>query len=152
MSSMKSIKGKDFVFVILYGLGFSVLFGILLGFIDYFIQKTGFSFMYVLYFVFANYLGIKIRNQSDRPHVLYGVITFIGLMIAWVILNSFPIVYQFAVESGDRLSAFNPSYYFEVGKLLFNPLRFINQFSFDLLLWWLFFGVGTYIGVSKTQS
>jgi hypothetical protein len=129
-TSLKDIKLKDLVFVILYGVVISLLLGIALGFADNFIRSSiNFSLSLMMFFFSAQYIGIFLVFQA-------------------VIIYGLPLVYSIAQELGDITVVFNPSLYLQYFLLLITSI--FTNFSFNYILMLLIIAVGTYVGVSKT--
>ncbi|MBI9008722.1 MAG: hypothetical protein JEZ05_01715 [Tenericutes bacterium] len=148
-TSLKDIKLKDLVFVILYGVVISILLGIALGFLDNFIRSfTNFSFSILMFFFSAQYIGNTVRKQYIKPHIVYTVITGIFLVLQAVIIYGLPLVYTLAQALGDITIVFNLGMYLQYALLLITSI--FTSFDFNYILMLLIIAVGTYVGVSKT--
>ncbi|XMB71998.1 hypothetical protein RJI07_07805 [Mycoplasmatota bacterium WC30] len=148
-TNLRDIKIKDFIFVILYGGVISVLLGIVIGLIDFYItQLISFSFSMLLFFFSAQYIGGLVRKQYQFPHIVYTVITGIFLVIQAVIVYALPLIYSWAQEIGDISLIFNISMYIEFVIFFFKSL--VLSFNFNYILIILVISVGTYLGIKKT--
>jgi hypothetical protein len=146
---LKDIKLKDLVFVILYGVVISILLGIALGFIDYYIRTyINFSLAIMMFFFSAQYIGRTVRKQYERPHIVYTVITGIFLVFQAVIIYGLPFIYSIAQQYGDISIVFDVQMYLQYFFLLFTSI--FTDFSFNYVLLLLIIAVGTYVGTSKT--
>jgi len=151
MSNNRRFKWKDCFYVILYTTVLSVLFGIILAFVDYYLQTSiDFTFANLLYLVIAIYIGKTVRKVIENPHPVYSVIAGMGMVVSWVIIVSMPTLYGIGLALNNPLVIFNINYYLQSALTLFSPLTWIHHFSINLLLTLLIFVVGTYLGISRT--
>ena len=142
---------KDLFFVIFYTAVLSILFGIILAFIDYYLQiAIHFTFANLLFLMIAIYIGKTIRGVVKSPHIIYSIIAGIGMFVSWLIIVTLPSLYAFGLSLQTPLIILNIRYYFNTAIDLFNPLSFISNFSFDYLISMLILGVGCYLGISRT--
>ncbi len=151
---LKNIHPKDLFFVLLYGLVLPYVFGIVAGFADYYLSRgLPISIGSMLYWVIALYVGNAVRKQYEEPHLLYAVLTGVGLVLSAVVVYTVPYVLTLAIVTGpSRLLVFHPAYYLMYAAVLFNPVTWVTDFSFWLLLWLVSIGIGTYLGVRKTTQ
>jgi len=69
---LKDLKLSTTLYVILYSLVLSILGGIVFGYIDYFLQTSiRFTFSGILYWLVAIYIGKKVKNLVEEPHLIY---------------------------------------------------------------------------------
>ncbi len=149
-TSLRDIKIKDFIFVILYGGVISILLGVMIGLADYYLtQWVRFSFSMLLFFFSAQYIGGLVRKQYTRPHIVYTVITGIFLVIQAIIIYGLPLIFTLAKESGDLSLTFRITMYLQFVVYFFKSL--ILNFNFNYILIILMISVGTYIGIKKTH-
>lgn len=150
--SLKSINGRDLLFVILYAIFLSILLGIAIGLIDSLISsQISFSLSFIFFILSSRWLGRTIRSLYDYPNIYYVIITFIGLLIQAVIvlvLQLFSRVYNII----------------EYPEIFLNELVYIDTiigmikstFSGGLFhflnyaITYLLYGVGIYIGLRET--
>lgn len=146
---LKDIQIKDLLFVILYGVLISLLLGVALGLLDYYISSfTSFSFALMMFFFSAQYIGNLVRKQYNYPHIVYTVITGIFLVLQAIIIYGLPFIYTIAMEAGDITLIFSLRMYFSYFILLI--ISMFTNFSFNYVLMFLIIAVGTYLGVSRT--
>lgn len=137
--------------MILYTLVLSVLFGIILAFIDYYLQTSiDFTFANLLYLVIAIYIGNTIRKVVEKPHPAYSIVAGIGMVLAWVIIISMPTLYGIGLMIDNPLVIFNVNYYLQSALSLLNPWTWFHHFSFNLVITLLILVVGTYLGIQRT--
>ncbi|MDP3130540.1 MAG: hypothetical protein Q8N15_04290, partial [Bacillota bacterium] len=107
----------------------------------------------ILFWIIALYVGDAVRKQYEEPHLLYTIITGIGLVLTAVVIYTVPYVLTIAIASEQsRLLVFHPAFYLLYATILFNPVNWVTAFSFSLLFWLLSIGIGTYLGVRKTTQ
>ncbi len=148
-TSLKDIKLKDLIFVILYGVVISILLGIALGFIDYYIRSyINFSLAILMFFFSAQYIGRTVRKQYEIPHILYIVITGIFLVFQAIIIYGLPFIYTIAQQYEDITIVLDLRMYLQYFLLLITSV--FTNFSFNYVLMFLIIAVGTYVGISKT--
>lgn len=137
--------------MILYTLVLSVLFGIILAFIDYYLQTSiDFTFANLLYLVIAIYIGNTIRKVVEKPHPAYSIVAGIGMVLAWVIIISMPTLYGIGLMIDNPLVIFNVNYYLQSALSLLNPWTWFHHFSINLVITLLILVVGTYLGIQRT--
>lgn len=147
--SLKYLKPKDLIFVILYGGILSILFGVLLGFIDYYLSMyVRISFAGILFFLSSIEIGKLVRNQYEYPHIVYIVITGFFLVVQAIIIFFLPAIFQIVKESNSPELVFNIRLYLIVLQNFFKQL--FSGFNFNLWLTILIFGIGTYLGIKQT--
>lgn len=147
--SLKDIRLKDLLFVILYGVVVSLLLGVVIGLVDYYLQTfIRFSFAMIMFFISARYIGIQVRKQYEYPHIIYTIITGVFLVLQAVIVYSLPYIYPIAMEAGDIWAIFNVGMYFEL--FFYMLIGLFTNFSFNSILFILIVAVGTYQGVRVT--
>ena len=147
--SLKYLKAKDLIFVILYGGVLSILFGVLLGFIDYYLSMyVRISFAGILFFLSSMQIGKLVRNQYDYPHIVYIVITGFFLVVQAIIIFFLPAVFQVVKESNSPELVFDIRLYLIVLQNFFKQL--FSGFNFNLWLTIFIFGIGTYLGIKQT--
>lgn len=147
--SLKAIRIKDLVFVILYGVLLPTLLGILVGLIDYFLRANlKFTLGNLLFWAIAIFTGKWVRRQYDTPHLLYVILAAIGIFFSAIIIHTIPVFY--ALNGVGIQEIFDLRIYFSVMVMVMNPLSWIQNFSLDLALWLLILFVGTYLGVKRT--
>jgi hypothetical protein len=137
------------LFVILYGGVLSILFGVLLGFVDYYISSSiSISFAGILFFLSSMQVGKMVRRQYEYPHIVYIVITGIFLVIQAMIIFFLPFIFPIVVENNA------PELIFDFRLYLATFLTFISAlfrgFNFNLWLTVFVFAIGTYLGVKQT--
>jgi len=148
-TSLKYLKLKDLFFVILYGGVLSILFGILLGFIDYYISTyVRISFAGILFFLSSMQIGKLVRKQYEFPHIVYIVITGIFLVIQAIIIFFLPFIFTFVKENNAPELVFDYRLYWVVLQNLFSNL--FTGFNINIWLTVFIFGIGTYLGVKQT--
>ncbi len=148
-TDLKRIKIKDLLFVILYGGVLSVLFGILLGFIDYFFfDFIGLSFAGILFLVSSMQIGRMVRKQYEFPHIVYIVLTALFLIIQAIIIFFLPYIFTVVKANNAPELVFDfRLYWFVLESFARNLFR---SFNFNLWLTVFVFAIGTYIGVKQT--
>ena len=147
--SLKYLKTKDLIFVILYGGVLSILFGVLLGFIDYYLSMyVRISFAGILFFLSSIQIGKLVRNQYEFPHIVYIVITGFFLVVQAIIIFFLPAVFQVVKESNSPELVFDIRLYLIVLQNFFKQL--FSGFNFNLWLTIFIFGIGTYLGIKQT--
>ncbi len=148
---LKNIRLKDLMFVVLYGLVLPFFFGIVGGLADYYVSGSiGITIGYVGYWVIALYVGGVVRNQYETPHLVYVLITLVGMLLAAVVIYAVPTVLVLSAIDGNPAMVFNPVNYLIWGVYLLNPLNWIFHFDIWLGIWVISVGVGTYLGLRKT--
>jgi len=148
-TNLKDIKLKDLIFVILYGGVISILLGVMIGLIDYYItQLISFSLSMILFFFSAQFIGGLVRKQYKFPHIVYTVITGLFLVIQAIIVYGLPLIYYIAKETGDMSLIFSVSMYFQFVLYFFRTL--VLSFNFNYILIILVISVGTYLGIKRT--
>jgi hypothetical protein len=148
-TSLKYLKLKDLLYVILYGGVLSILIGVLIGFIDYYLQtQLPVSFAGILFFLSSMQIGKMVRRQYEFPHIVYIVITGFFMVIQAFIIFFFPTVYL-TVLINDM-----PSLFFSGSLYLYILESFIGSLflSFNINAWLtlLVFVIGVYLGVKQT--
>jgi len=144
---LKDIKLKDLFFVILYGGIISILLVYVLGFLDFYISKTiSFSFMMILFFFSAQFVGGLVRKQYINPHLLYTILTGIFLVLQVIIILG--VKFALLAFPENIMVIFDINLYFYYVYLFF--VSIFTNFSFDLLLMLLVIVVGIYVGIKKT--
>lgn len=148
-TSLKYLKVKDLLFVILYGGLLSILFGVLLGFVDYYISSfIRISFAGILFFISSMQIGKMVRKQYEYPHIVYIVITGFFLVIQAMFIFFLPFIFPVVVENNA------PELIFDFRLYLATFLTFIRAlfmgFNFNLWLTVFIFAIGTYLGVKQT--
>jgi len=148
-TSLKYLKLKDLVYVILYGGVLSILIGVLIGFIDYYLQtQLPVSFAGILFFLSSMQIGKMVRRQYEFPHIVYIVITGFFMVIQAFIIFFFPTLYL-TVLINDM-----PSLFFSGSLYLYILESFIGSLflSFNINAWLtlLVFVIGVYLGVKQT--
>ncbi|MDD3113577.1 MAG: hypothetical protein WCR28_03880 [Candidatus Izemoplasmatales bacterium] len=147
--SLKAIRLKDLLFVILYGVFLPTLLGILVGLIDYFLRDAlNFTLGNILFWGVAIFTGKWVRRQYETPHLLYAILAGIGIFFSAMIIHTIPVFY--ALNGVGFQEIFDLRVYFSVMILVMNPISWIQNFSLDLALWLLILFVGTYLGVKRT--
>ncbi len=147
--SLKYLKTKDLIFVILYGGVLSILFGVLLGFIDYYLSMyVRISFAGILFFLSSIQIGKLVRNQYEYPHIVYIVITGFFLVVQAIIIFFLPAIFQIVKESNSPELVFDIRLYLIVLQNFFKQL--FSGFNFNLWLTIFIFGIGTYLGIKQT--
>ncbi len=148
-TSLKYIKTKDLIFVILYGGVLSILFGVLLGFVDYYISfGIGISFSGILFFISSMQIGKLVRKQYEYPHIVYIVITAIFLIIQAIIIFFLPTIFEIVKLNNAPELVFDVRLYWVVLKTFINSL--FSNFNFNLWLSVFVFTIGVYLGVKQT--
>lgn len=148
-NSLKYLKTKDLIFVILYGGILSILFGVLLGFIDYYLSMyVRISFAGILFFLSSIQIGKLVRNQYEYPHIVYIVITGFFLVVQAIIIFFLPAIFQIVKESNSPELVFDIRLYLIVLQNFFKQL--FSGFNFNLWLTIFIFGIGTYLGIKQT--
>jgi hypothetical protein len=148
-TSLKYLKIKDFFFVILYGGVLSLLLGVLLGFIDYYISTyIRISFAGILFFLSSMQVGKMVRKQYEFPHIVYIVITGIFLVMQAMIIFFLPFIFRIVLENNSPELVFDLRLYWVVMQNFFVSL--FTQFNINLWLTVFIFGIGTYLGVKET--
>ena len=148
-TSLRDIKPKDLLFVILFGVLISTLFGIAIGFVDYFIMDNiNFSMFFILFFISSQYIGNTVRKQYDYPHIIYTVLTGIFLVVQALLALSIPYMLNFVSGINNVDLLFAPGFFFN--SFYFIVTRLIFSLSFDGLLIIVILFVGTYLGVKRT--
>lgn len=148
-TSLKQIKLKDLFFVILYGGVLSVLFGVLFGFIDFYLQSyIRISLSGIMFFLSSMQIGKMVRKQYEYPHIVYIVITGVFLVLQGIIIFFLPYVFEIVNNFDSPELVFDLSLYLIVIQSFF--LSLITSFSFNNFLTVLIFGIGTYLGVKQT--
>ncbi|HPD99832.1 MAG TPA: hypothetical protein PLB83_01220 [Bacillota bacterium] len=148
-TSLKYIKPKDLIFVILYGGVLSILFGVLLGFVDYYISfGIGISFSGILFFISSMQIGKLVRKQYEYPHIVYIVITAIFLIIQAIIIFFLPTIFEIVKLNNAPELVFDVRLYWVVLKTFINSL--FSSFNFNLWLSVFVFTIGVYLGVKQT--
>jgi len=148
-TSLKFLKAKDLTFVILYGVILSVLFGVLIGFLDYFMQRSiSISFAGILFFLSSMQTGKLVRKQYEFPHIIYIIITGVFLVVQAMIIYFLPIIFRAVLEFDVPEAVFDIKLYLFVFKNFFVSL--FTQFSFNLWLTVFVFSIGTYLGIKQT--
>lgn len=148
-TSLKYIKTKDLIFVILYGGVLSILFGVLLGFVDYYISfGIGISFSGILFFISSMQIGKLVRKQYEYPHIVYIVITAIFLIIQAIIIFFLPTIFEIVKLNNAPELVFDVRLYWIVLKSFINSL--FSSFNFNLWLSVFVFTIGVYLGVKQT--
>ena len=150
--SLKSIKAKDLLFVILYAIFVSILMGLTIGLVDSLLTtQIPFSLSFIFFFLSSRWLGRTIRQQYDYPNLYYVVIAFIGLFIQAVIV----IVLQLFASVNNII---------EYPEIFLNEMVYVDTFismlrntvsggfvnSLNYLITYLLYGVGIYIGLRET--
>lgn len=148
------LRVRDTVLVIIYGIFFPMMLGCLAGLADYFLQ-TGlrFTLSHVLLWVVAVFTGVQVRKQFLRPHIVYTVLTGIGIFMAGVIMIAFPTLYAAAIRMSDWTHLFDVGFYTGVAADMLNPLSWLQAFirlDFPVIIRLLIFIVGIYLGINKT--
>ncbi|PKL00489.1 MAG: hypothetical protein CVV56_05805 [Tenericutes bacterium HGW-Tenericutes-1] len=150
---LKEIQLKDLAFVILYTMLLSIGGAMLLGLIDFlFIKYLSTQLGSLLFWLLAFLTGSLIRKQYVNPHIVYTVITGIGLLLAAVIIEALPIMLIYAQATEFASIIFDVRIYFEWMLYYYNPLNLILNFNFNYLITILMIAVGTYLGVKRTYS
>ncbi len=148
-TSLKQIKLKDLFFVILYGGVLSVLFGVLFGFIDFYLQNLiRISLSGIMFFLSSMQIGKMVRKQYEYPHIVYIVLTGVFLVLQGIIIFFLPYVFEIVIEFNSPELVFDLSLYFIVIQSFF--LSLITSFSFNNFITVLIFGIGTYLGIKQT--
>ncbi|MFA5720622.1 MAG: hypothetical protein WC939_06165 [Acholeplasmataceae bacterium] len=148
-TSLRYLKLKDLMFVILYGVVLSLLFGVLIGFIDYYLQNViRISFSGIFFFLSSIQIGKLVRKQYDYPHIIYIIITGIFLVIQAIIIYFLPYIYQIVIEFNSPEAVFDLSLYLAVLKSFISNL--FSGFNINQWLYVLIFGIGTYLGIKQT--
>ncbi len=148
-TSLKQIKLKDLFFVILYGGVLSVLFGVLFGFIDFYLQSyIRISLSGIMFFLSSMQIGKMVRKQYEYPHIVYIVITGVFLVLQGIIIFFLPYVFEIVNNFDSPELVFDLSLYLIVIQSFF--LSLVTSFSFNNFLTVLIFGIGTYLGVKQT--
>lgn len=148
-TSLRYLKLKDLFFVILYGGILSILFGFLLGFIDYYISTyVRISFAGILFFLSSMQIGKLVRKQYDFPHIVYIVFTGFFLVIQAIIIYFLPLIFTFVLENNAPELVFDYRLYWIVLQNIFSNL--FTGFNINLWLTIFIFGIGTYLGVKQT--
>lgn len=149
--NFRNIRPKDLIFVILYGGVISLLFGVLIGFIDYYLLSLiGFSFSILLFFFTAQYIGGLVRKQYETPHLVYSIITGVFLVVQAIIINGLPIIYSLARDYGDIMLVFNVRMYISYFWVFLRSI--VTDFHFNYVIMILAISVGTYLGIRKTYE
>ena len=148
---LKNVRLKDLTFVVLYGLLLPFVFGIVGGLADYYVSESvGFGIGHLIYWVDVLYVGGVVRNQYETPHLVYVLITLVGMLLAAVVIYAVPTVLVLSAITEDPAMVFNPLSYLIWGIYLLNPLNWILHFNLSLAFWVLSIGIGTYLGLRKT--
>ncbi|MFH0993207.1 MAG: hypothetical protein V1761_02535 [bacterium] len=148
---LKNVHPKDLAFVVLYGLFLPFIFGIVGGLADYYVSESiGFGIGHLIYWVVALYVGGVVRKQYEDPHLVYVLITFVGMLLSAVVIYAVPTVLILSAITENPAMVFNPLNYLIWGSYLLNPLNWILYFDLSLAFWLLSIGVGTYLGLRKT--
>ena len=146
--NIKAIHPKDLVFVILYGVLLPSLMGLLLGLIEYYVVAfIGFSFSFLFFWILAVVTGTLVRKQYETPHLLYTILTGIGIVFAAGVLFTVPILWGYLYDGMGISVFFQVEIYIMFLVSILNPVNWVTNFSFDLVISLLMLAVGTYIGV-----
>ncbi|MDD3127052.1 MAG: hypothetical protein WC479_09090 [Candidatus Izemoplasmatales bacterium] len=149
--NIKAIHPKDLVFVILYGVLLPSLMGLLLGLIEYYVVAfIGFSFSFLFFWILAVVTGTLVRKQYETPHLLYTILTGIGIVFAAGVLFTVPILWGYLYDGMGISVFFQVEIYIMFLVSILNPVNWVTNFSFDLVISLLMLAVGTYIGVKRT--
>jgi hypothetical protein len=149
--SIRNIHLRDLIFVILYGVLLPALFGLLLGLIEYYvIAFLGFSFSFLFFWILAVVTGALVRKQYEKPHLLYSILTGIGIVFAAGVLFAVPILWGYLYDGMGISVFFEVEIYFMFIFTMLNPINWVTNFSFDLVISLLMLIVGTYLGVKRT--
>jgi len=151
---ISELRFKDTVFVFVYGVIFPVLLGFLAGMINYYIQ-TGlrFTLSNILLWIVAVFTGTQVRRQFLKPHIVYTIMTGIGIFVSGVIMFAFPTLYATAMRVSDLTVVLDVAFYAGAAIDILNPinwLRAIITLDFQTIIWLLIFIVGIYLGINKT--
>ncbi|MBN2540251.1 MAG: hypothetical protein JXB08_01870 [Bacilli bacterium] len=156
-TKLKDIHAKDLLFVILYGGVISILMGVALGLLDYYIQRltaglgVALSFSMLLFFLSAMYIGRTVRKQYLNPHIFYILFTGFFLVIQALIIMLFPSIYYNALYYNDYSLLYTPAvYWFMFQSYIATLVSSLLSLNFWVLLEVLFLAVGTYIGIKQT--
>jgi len=150
---IKQIKPKDLVFVFLYILVLTIPGAMLFGLIDFlFIKYFSIQLGSLFFWLLAYLTGSIIRKQYSEPHIVYSVMTGIGLLFAAVIIEALPIMLIYAQATEFASIIFDVRMYWEWMIYFYNPLNLILNFNFNFLITILMIAVGTYLGVKRTYS
>jgi len=150
---LKQIQPKDLVFVLLYTLVLTIAGAMLFGLIDFlFIKYLSIQLGSLFFWLLAYITGSLIRKQYTIPHIVYSIITGIGLLFAAVIIEALPIMLIYAQATEFASIIFDVRIYFEWMIYYYNPLNLILNFNFNFLITILMIAVGTYLGVKRTYS
>ncbi|MDD3841848.1 MAG: hypothetical protein WC088_00465 [Candidatus Izemoplasmatales bacterium] len=137
--------------MILYGVLLPALFGLLLGLIEYYvIAFLGFSFSFLFFWILAVVTGALVRKQYEKPHLLYSILTGIGIVFAAGVLFAVPILWGYLYDGMGISVFFEVEIYFMFIFTMLNPINWVTNFSFDLVISLLMLIVGTYLGVKRT--
>jgi hypothetical protein len=148
---LKNVIPKDLLFVILYGMFLPLILGILLGFLDYYvISGLGISFGSLLYWLLAIATGTMVRKQYEDPHLLYVILTGIGMVFGAAVIQSMPFLWTLQPFTGLSDILIYLGYFLGSFITLVNPLDWILGFSLASMIDLLFIAVGTYLGLKRT--
>lgn len=151
---LKDIKPKDLLFVILYGVVISILLGVALGFVDYYLIKlVRIRLAGLMFFISSMYIGRLVRKQYETPHLVYSIITGVCLVLQAIIIYALPDVFHFIVNTQSPITfVFDIRLYYyyivEFFQLLIS--NFSVNFLLNILITVLILSVGTYVGVKNT--
>jgi len=135
--------------VFLYGGVLSVLFGLMVGFIDYYLQiYIGFSFSGLLFFLSSIQIGKMVRNQYEYPHIVYILFTGFSLVVQAFIIFFLPFVFSVVLEFESPLYVFDYTLYWVVLRGFL--LSLVSGFNFNSWLTLLIYTIGVYLGVKQT--
>ena len=150
---LKEIQLKDLLFVVLYTLLLSIGGAMLLGLIDFlFIKFLSTQLGSLFFWLLAFLTGSLVRKQYTTPHILYSIITGLGLLLGAVIIEALPIMLIYAQATEFASIIFDVRIYFQWMIYYYNPLNLILYFNFNYLITILMIAVGTYLGVKRTYS
>lgn len=145
----RSIDTKSLLNVILYSGVLSILFAYLIGFADFYIIKAfRISLFPATFFIISYFIGGQVRRHYHTPHIVYVVIAGVFLFIMAIIGFSFPTIYFYAIETGQKSLIFNATEYISTLGSFFKMLA--GSFDMNLVLDVLFIVVGTYVGIRRT--
>lgn len=148
---IRAIRPKDLLFVVLYGLFLPVILGFLFGLIDYYLQSfVSISFGYLFLWVMGMNIGNLVRKQYENPHVIYSILTGVGILISASVILATPTIWAVApIQSLSDVPLYL-TYYFYNFISLFNPVVWVSNFGINFVLELLIIGVGTYLGIKRT--
>ncbi|MDP2425154.1 MAG: hypothetical protein U1C51_09235 [Candidatus Izemoplasmatales bacterium] len=142
-----------FIKVVLVAVIFNVFLAFVNGLLSSLVQEgTGFDPSNVLLFLQCLLIGKMVRRLYDVSHVVYPIVTVMGLLLASSVIIFLPEVLVLANQMGAWETVFQVKLYVDFAFEFYNPINWIQHFSVAYMIQLLIVFAGITVSLFQTNA